>query len=395
MLDCEQFGGPIFGGCRLPNLKNSIPTTMSPMKSLSILGFTALATAGLALGQAVTTPVGYVTIECKASSDTIVGVPMRQYSAYAGTLDGAPVVSNGLATLTLSGAPELAADAFANTHYVKFKNTLPTPAAGDGQWFVITTNTADTLTVDLNGATIDAVSGAALEVLKFWTLNELFNPADSTTDAATTKNAIVASTSQLTTGRRTQILIPNYTAAGTNASASSIFYVNAGIWKQSGMGSADYGSFQLLPDSYFIIRNPSQVTGSTFYTSTGEVESGCMGLFLSTLASASQDNYVSLPRPVDVKLRDLNLGGTSSFMPSTGTLTTQRRDQLFVYNNAATGFNKSASAIYYYHDNMWKKSGQGNTDFGDDVIPAGSGFVIRKYKSGNGASVSWLNTSSY
>jgi uncharacterized protein (TIGR02597 family) len=370
------------------------------MKSKYLLAFTALASAGFAFGQtASTNPVGYVTIECKANSDTIVGVPLRQSAAYAGSLNGAPdtvdPVPAGFAVLTLSGTPGLAVDAFADTHYVKFTNTTPTPAAGDGQWFVITANTADTLTVDLNGGSIAAVSGAGLEIIKFWTLAELFKPADSTILASTTGNAIVESTSQLIAGRRTQILIPNYAAVGTNASASDVYYENANIWKRVGDGATDKGAVQLWPDRYFIIRHPSTVTQSTFYTTTGEVEGDDMGIALATRAAGAQDSQISLVRPVDVTLNGLGLGGTSAFMSSDSQLVAGRKDQLLVFNNAIAGQNKSASTVYYYHAGLWKSVGGGATDRGTDVIPAGTGFIIRKYQTVSGVTAVWENPPSY
>jgi len=394
-LDCEQSGGFPLGGCRLPNQKSLILTAMNLMKSLSILGFSAFATAGFALGQAVTTPVGYVTIECKASSDTIVGVPLRQYAAYAGTLGADPEVGDPLpedvAVLTLSGSPALDVDAFADTHYVKFTN-----GTGNGQWFVITENDADSLTIKLNGGTINAVSGDQLEVIKFWTLAELFNPADSTTSTnpVTTKNAIVASTSLNAFGRRTQLLIPDYAAGGTNISTKYIFFIHNSIWKLDGALDTDYGEFKLWPDSYFIIRNPI-LTSSTYYTSTGEVESNNLNIDLHVLPSGKRDNLVSLPRPVDVSLEDLKLGNTPAFASSTSLNAFGRKDEILVFDNAVVSRNKSASAIYFYF-NGWRK--QGDTVESplrnSDIIPAGWGFIVRKHQSAGGT-VFWNNEASY
>lgn len=376
---------------KLPHL-----STPSTMKSQSILALTALASAGFAFGQATTKPVGYVTIECKSNSDTIVGVPLRKSADYAGTLGASPDTATvpGSAILTLSGAPGLTTNAFANTHYVKFTNTQPTAAAGDGQWFVITSNTSSSLTVDLNGGSISAASGAGLEILKFWTLAELFNPALSTTSAGTTGNAIVASTSTTLLGRRTSLLIPNYAGVGTNLSASNTFFIHNALWKEQGQGDTDRGSFQLWPDSYFIIRHPSAVTASTNYTVSGEVESDQIDVGLATRSGGAQDNMIALPRPVNTTLNALGLGGTAAFMSSTSTTLLGRRDQLLVFDNAATGINKSASATYFYHNGIWKIQGGGDTDRGADVIPAGAGFIVRKYQSAGGTA-NWDNNASY
>lgn len=378
--------------------RTHLPHPMSFLKSFSFFALAALAGAGFALGQNTTTPVGYVTIECKANSDTIVGVPLRQSAAFVGTLNGAPdlITTPGSAILTLAGTPGLTANEFANTHYVKFKNTLPTPAAGDGQWFVITANAAGTLTANLNGGSIAAVDGAGLEVIKFWTLAELFNPSQSTNNPATTGNAIVSSAGTNTITRRTSVLIPNYAGTGINLSSAYTFYVleSAKQWRLQGDATTNQGDFQLWPDLYFIIRHAAAVTGPTNYTATGEVETEDFSINLNTQVAISQDNFIALTRPVDVTLNDLNLGGTAAFMSSTGTNTLTRRDQLFVFDNTATGFNKSSSATYFYHNGIWKKSGDNDVDHGSDVIPAGSGIRIRKYKTASGTAV-WDQTTPY
>jgi len=359
-----------------------------------ILVITALASCGFATAAPVfTDPVGYVSITCPPKSDTIVGLPLRATSAYIGSLNANPTLASGSATLTLSGSPALTTNEFAGAYYVKFKDTTPTAAAGDGQWFSITANTANTITVDLNGGAIAAVSGARLEVFKFWTLAELFPPAECTTSPTTTGNAIVATTSTLS--RKTQVLMPDFTTTGINIAPSSIYYVYNKAWRKAGQSVAnDFGAIQFWPDAYFIIRNPSNVPSATTYTVSGEVELGSFIVPLSTQASIQQDNFIGIPRAVDVTLNQLGLGGTSAFVTTTSTLS--RKDTLLTFNNSATGTNKSASAIYYYYNGAWRKSGSPvATNFGSDVIPAGSGFVIRKYQSGNGLTRFWGNVSTY
>jgi uncharacterized protein (TIGR02597 family) len=354
----------------------------------------AAVTCGLAGAQATTaytTPVGYVSQTCAANSDTIVSTPLRQSATFSGAISGAPDTTTvpGSAILALGGTAGLTANQFANTHYVKFSS-----GTGAGQWFSVTANTANSITINLNGATLSAVSTDRLDVLKFWTLNELFSPAASTGDPLTTGNAIVASTSTLAAGRRTQVLIPNLIGVGINLAPTTTYYVHSGLWKKVGSGNTDFGSDQLWPDTYFIIRNPSAVTSQTTYTIAGQVETNEFDVGLATQVAGSQDNFVGLPRPVDVSLNSLNLGGTSAFVSSTSTLAAGRRDQLLVFNNAAVGQNKAPATTYYFHSGIWKKVGSGNTDFGNDVIPAGSGFIIRKF-TGTGATENWNNTPSF
>jgi uncharacterized protein (TIGR02597 family) len=361
------------------------------MKSFISYSFlAAVAATSLALGEtAVTIPVGYTTTVCPANSDTIVGLPLRQSAAATGALSSAPTISGSTAVLSASSA-SYTPSAYVGSYYVKFKS-----GSSAGKWFPVTANTATSLTVDLNGDTLAATSLDTFEVLKFWTLAELFNPATATTDATTTPHAIVASLTNLTGGRRTQVLIPNLVAAGTNIAPATNYYIHDSVWKKAGAGDTSFNNDQLWPDSYFIIRNPSSVTAATKYVSAGEVELNPFTVSLGTRAAGQQDNFVGIPRPVDVTLDALALGGTAAFTSSTSTLTGGRRDQLLVFNNAAVAQNKAPVTNYYFHDGIWKKAGGGDSNFGSDVIPAGSGFIIRKYNDAAGVTTFWKNTASY
>jgi uncharacterized protein (TIGR02597 family) len=238
-----------------------------------------------------------------------------------------------------------------------------------------------------------------LEVIKFWTLSELINPASpaTTTDAATTTTAVVASTSQLASGRKTELLIPNLVGVGINLAPSTTYYVNAGIWKKQGGGATNFGADQLWPDTYFIIRQPNiSPTVSLNYTATGEVEVDKFNVGLGARATGLQDNFIALPRPVDVTLDALGLGGTSAFLTSTSQLASGRKDELLVFNNAAIGRNKAPATTYYFNGGIWKKQGGGATNFGTDVIKAGTGFIIRKFAvGGSGQTDNWKNPASY
>lgn len=358
------------------------------MKTLFTTLVLGSAFALVAQAQSVaTTPVGHVIIPCLANSDTIVGVPLKQPTVAGGALSANPSVAGGSATLTLNGTN---LGSLANTHYVKF-----TTGAASGKYYAITANTATTLTVDLNGDSLGAVQNDKLSVTKFWTLAELFNPAEATTDPATTGNAIVASTSTLAAGRRTELLLPDTASAGINLAPQISFYVHNGIWKKVNGDNTDMGTQQLWPDTYFVIRHHPSVTAATNYSSSGEVEMQNFRIPLATLTSGPQDNYVALLRPANVSLNQLALGGTAAFVESIGTLVNERRDELLVYDNTAALLNKTPSATYYRHSGIWKKVNSGNTNFGTTVIPMGAGIVVRKYATATGATVFWNNTQPY
>ena len=350
------------------------------------------AAAVFAQTTATTTPVGYTVSACYPNADTIVGTPLRSQSEQlAGALAADPDIASVPGSAVLTVSTTMTADALANTHYLKF-----TSGTDQGKFYSVTANTDTTVTIDLNGGATTALSGDTFVVIKIWTLAELFDPTVCTTDPITTGNAIVASLSQLGTGRRTEVLVPDYAGDGVNLVPAGTFYVHAGIWKKQGGGATDFGAQQLPPDGCFIIRHPPAVTAATSYTILGEVEMGNFQIPLSTLSTGKQDNSIGLLRPIDVTLNGLNLGGTPAFVDSLGQLGTQRRDELLVFANDATGVrNKVPVATYYRHAGIWKKQGGGATDFGNDIIPGGFGIMVRKYQTVDGSTAFWNNTPTY
>jgi uncharacterized protein (TIGR02597 family) len=334
---------------------------------------------------AYTTPVGYTSVTCLNASDTRVGTPLKAPTVAAAALTATPTN-----VLTVAGA---AFGTYAGNHYVKF-----TSGAAIGKVYAITANDATTITIDLAGDTQLAVSGDTFSVTAFWTLATLFDPALSTNDPLTTGNAIVSSAGATAATRRTEILLPDTVTAGINLASSASYYINAGIWKKAGSGATNFNAQQLWPDTSFIIRHPATVTSPTSYVCTGEVDMKSIVIPLATRvggATEKQDNAQALNRPVNVTLNQLNLGGTSAFVSSTGATAATRRDELLVYDNATAAINKSSSATYYFRGAIWQKAGGGVTDVGNDVIPAGAGILIRKYGTAGGETAFWLNTPTY
>ena len=357
-------------------------------RSISYLFLAAASLCGLASAQttAYTTPVGYVSVTCTNNADTRVGLPLMPPAVAAAALTTNPV--GGL--LTVSTA---AFGTYANTHYVKFTGT----GAASGKIYAITANTATTITIDLNGDTLTAVSGDTFSVTAFWTLKTLFDPALSTNNPLTTQNGIVGSLTSLTGARRTQIYLPS-SSSGTNLASRVPFFIDlsSGTWKDTAnLSIADAGGQQIWPDSSFIIRNPASVTSPTTYVCSGEVDMGKVVIPLATRSGGLQDNHRALNRPVDVTLNQLNLAGTSAFVSSNGQLTGARRDLLLVWTGTRT-INQAPTATYFFNSQTgtWNIPGSIN-DAGGAVIPAGSGILIKKYADSNGTTAFWTNTPSY
>lgn len=351
--------------------------------SMKLLRFSLalIAAAGLsahAQTTVATDPVGFMTIDLPVGSDTIVAAPLTK----APVFQGAVTSRNGF-VLTSTGADF--GDLTSLPHYLQVIG-----GAQNGMIFDISANTTDTLTLTDNGVQPTGLdAGATYKVIPYWTLGQLFPVADQGVSFTPSLNT-------LTTGRRTQILFPNVTGTGVNrAPAATYFFVTNTFWRSTTSATADANNTPILPDSYVIVRNTTNSQSGLKLTSVGSVNTGAMVVQLDRVSNSANDNYVSLGRPVDITLNNLGLITSGAFTPSINTLTTGRRDQLQVFNNAAIGFNKAPSATYYYLTNSstqgWRSTATGTNDVGDTVIQAAVGYVIRKATNGTTGSQFWTN----
>lgn len=206
-------------------------------------------------------------------------------------------------------------------------------------------------------------------------------------------------------GRRTQILLPNNGYLGTNRPSVDVYYIASGGWQKSGGSATPPGATILYPDSSFTIRHNASVAASTVFRVSGEVLLTNQTVVLNSrpLTQGYNDNHVSLLRPVDVSLKNLNIVQSGAFMSSTGTSPGTRRDQILVFNNGIAQTNKPADKIYYHINyvdpgltDKWVLAGDTtNASQDDTVIPAGAGIIVRKYNTSGGVSSYWQNTPPY
>ncbi len=342
-----------------------------------LLGHTAFA-------QVATDPVGFTTLTCPANADTYTSVPFTRPPEFIGAVSS---VSGN--TITVSGSPFTAnqfvyvAGSQPKTYYVLIgPNSSTNPK--EGLSYQVTGNGTNTITVNLNGDTISSVAAnTQILVIPYHTLGSLFPASDANV-------SFIPSTSQF--ARQTQILIPNYSAAGINGSAAITYYYLNNAWRQFGRPTTeDHTDDAMVNGGYFLVRNAG--TGTTF-TALGSVLTKKFTLQLFTRTDSQQDNFVSVIRPIDVKLNDLGLITSGAFLSSPSAF--NRIDQLLVFDNSQSAQNKSASATYFYYNSAWRKFGEsGLPDRGNDVIPAGTGFVIRKGATATGAAVLWQNAPTY
>lgn len=143
-------------------------------KKISIVAsFSLLLICSSALAQSVsiaTDPVGYTSFDLYAGSDNYISLPLIPSPVGANILSINPTVENS-STATLSvESSHWNADEFASFFYVRMTSGVP-----NGRYYPITTNTSNTLTIDLNGDDFsEVVAGNSFRIHKFWTLAEAF-----------------------------------------------------------------------------------------------------------------------------------------------------------------------------------------------------------------------------
>ncbi|MCX6953867.1 MAG: TIGR02597 family protein [Verrucomicrobia bacterium] len=348
------------------------------------LALTATAAAQPLMAGTVTstgTPVGFVNLPTLASSDALISPCFTRPSAYSGS-----VGSVSGAVITAAANPAWAVNAWVRSlpgqpesYYVQFKS-----GSANGRFYTVVSNTAQTVTVDWNGETPAAAANDKFVIIPYWTLGTLY-PA---TEAGT---GFTASSSE--SNRGTEILLPRPAATGINLAANGTYYFLSGAWRKSGESvSTSYDGTVVPPDSYLIQRNKTSATTVSIY---GRVPTGIVSAVLSAQGgTVRQDNAVALAFPVPVTLNGSNLQGSGAFRASTSPLL--HTDELYVFDNTATGVKKAASAIYYYYNSAWRKVGAPVTsDFGATaVFVPGTGVMVRKSGTGSTAATAyWTYTS--
>ena len=254
-----------------------------------------------------------------------------------------------------------------------------------GHTYAVTDNTSSSLTITTT--TVDDASGipanTQITIIPNWTPNTLFPAASA--------NVSFTPTSSPPT-YKTLIQVPNYSGAGINLSYATTYYFNQSNnrWQiVNDNTNADHGDDQFLPDGYLVIENANGAPTLPLIN-LGAVLSKQVTTPLLTSAGGQQDNPVGMIRPLGIALNATGLG------PANGSFVAN--DQLLVFDNTQIAFNKSPAATYYYDTTVgnsggWRLTGDSRpNDRGSDIIPMGSGFIVRKAQTGAGQPAFWTNS---
>jgi len=343
------------------------------MKSNSIKAFAfSIAVLGAANGfgqtQAVTDPVGFVSVTVPANSDAVLAVPMNRASVYKGVIN-----SISGTTITVAGiSPAWGNNQFVqalptqiNTYAVQFASGVK-----EGMIGKVTGNTANTFTIslesgdDLTGVKSETVDGAGLgdhiDIMPYWT-----------------PLSVLGSTVPV----NTQILNFDLVGAGVNNAATGSYGFDGANWvNEDSFDFADHTP--LYFGKAFILRNNN---GSPLTASiVGAVPMSKHRILLRTLVGGGvdQDVRIGFSSPVPQTVGSIGLGFSED-------------DQLLVFNNASTGKNKAPSqTLFYTVADGWVDDGftPVGTTF---MIQPGQGYVFRKKGTASPTTIVWTSLQSY
>jgi uncharacterized protein (TIGR02597 family) len=301
-----------------------------------------------------------------SNSDTYLGIPFTRPPEFTGTVQSAN--SN---TLTINGTPGwtnnqfvYAAGTQSKHYYVRIGNGGASNSK-EGHIYPVAGNGSNALNVD---TTFDNLAGVTantrITLIPYWTPATIFPPSDAGVSFAPTSSP---------PSYQTLLRVPNYSAPGINQPYAAEYYFNNGSWQRVspvGVGNDD----PLLPDGCLVVRNANGAPTLPL-TTLGSVLMEKVSVPLITSRTQQQDNAIAMIRPVDVPLVSTGLA------PIDESFT--ENDQLLVFDNSQSGFNKPPRAIYVFSDG-WKLSTDLTTDHGNDLIPAGSALIVRKGATADG-----------
>lgn len=378
--------------------------------ALAAIFAASVVSSGTSFGQttATTDPVGYYTLSAAGASDTVLSLPMVRDAVFAGTIDSGVgnITANSFRALagTVSPAWSTAPKQFVYaagsqplTYYVEF-----TSGALKGLYYKIVDNTANTLTLDMEGdsltlhplpgaPTATLAAGDSFKIRPYWRIKDVFENNGT---------PIIDSRPDFDTPRD-DVLIPNYVTVGQNKGANvTYFHVNSvedGVgWRTFTTGAADKGDDILRPNEAFVLRRRNAQALSI--TNLGSVQMIRSIAFIpGGNGTSGNDTYISINRPSAVSL---NLSGLRTADQATSLIKDSvdgdnPGDRLLAFT-PGTGFNRAPSRTYYFLAGVgggWRLFPNDVTDVGNTTLEPGTAYIVRKTSQNAGRD--WINEPNY
>ena len=309
------------------------------MKSISYSLIAAAAAVGLAYGQntATTTPVGYVTVNFPGNNSiTAVSVTLAKPVEFTGT-----ATSITDTTVTQTGAAWTANAWTGKLVYLQ-------NAAGAEEAFLVSSNTADTLTVTAPFA----LTARYTNISKFTigaahTVGSLFGtaPADVkfTQGAATTADLLYL----------------------WNGTGYVTYNHNGTSWRKSGSLTSANNDVIFPDEGFFVLRRSSTPLEVVF---SGQVPAKPQ----STTIPGNGQTMVASRFPVGATIGSMGFQSLPGWQNGTAT----SGDRVYVWNG--TGY-----TTYFYNGTNWRRTGS-LTNVDNDVLPANAFMFVFRVSAGSG-----------
>jgi len=316
---------------------------MKPIIPFALLG--ALLAVGAA-NAASTDPVGYVSLgntagggapAVAAGSEVTISVPLLRAADFTGTATSASGTTVNVTQALTAGAYN--APATGDPYVLEISS-----GALSGVVVPIASNTANSITVVLNGENLDTLAaGSSFSIRRAWTLSSFF--AGNTLP----DNVQLAAFD---------------VQPGVNNSANPLYIYFGGSWFNGASGyPAD--NVILYPGESFVLINGT-ATNIASLTVTGDVPTSNSRIQLFKDGAAAQDTRVSYFTPTDEVI------GQAGFVGLTDN------DALLAFNNSAAGVNKSASQTVIYFGGSWFDGASGTDVTNTFKLKGGEGYVFRR-----------------
>jgi uncharacterized protein (TIGR02597 family) len=348
--------------------------SLLPLLAASLLAPGAL----LAQNTATTTPVGYVSLNVPANSDTTVGQPLHRSSEFSSS----GVVSGN--TVTISGT--LTANRFVysppaqrNAYFLLVKSD----GANNGRYFEVVSNTSNQFILETNIETAGITGTITFDIIPYHTLNSLFpGGAGVGISEDILEPAGLVQFRSNATGVNRPVVANFFYYQGTEESGT-------GWYNNDDLSTGLQDDATIDPHTAIRIRNLQNVAKTALISGTVPAFSATSPV---VTASVRNDNYISVQYPVDVTLAQSGLAG-SGVRAASDIL--EPVDLLMVFDDTATGRNKPLIKVYFYYEGE-EEAGTGwydnnNLSLGvQDNVPvlkAGRTYVIRKAAGTPGTTV--------
>jgi uncharacterized protein (TIGR02597 family) len=334
-------------------------TTIATTLLAALLGTVASAQ------QAVTDPVGFVSVTVLANSDSMLAVPLNRAAEFKGTISS--IAGN---VITVSGTPGWTANQFVQALPSQTKTYAVQFASGtkEGMTGSITANTTNTITVSLPSGDdfTGVVAGDQLDIMPFWTPSTLFSGT-------------------VAVGFELQGFV---TASGINAGSTEIYtHAGSNTW-EDGINGGDT-THSPLPFGIALLARNNSASNATL-SMVGSVPMSASRIRLTAPANTEQDIAFGFMSPIPEALSAAPSGSANrlGFPVAIG-------DQIQGFDNSATGINKGAAEIYVWNGSAWEDGINGGDIDSTVTLKPGFGYLYRKAPSVGGVNVVWTRLPSY